>query len=273
MRTTYSVLLKYFMLAASIQPGLLSATDLPKPLETIPNSLIANTLEYPPYEYQENGEAKGIAVDIIREALKRAGVSEVQFNFYPWKRAVYLTENGQSDMLFNAGKNKARQTWGYYTDQVLIKQSYVLFKKRSKAINLKPDFSNAQQLKIAVRSGYLYGSGTFRKALDDQQFMLTTLSDSTEQSVNLLLRGRVDLFVGDKLPVMHYIHQQGLEDQIDVVLDRGQPLEVLSWPTYILFSKQRTTQEFVDKVSEAMRKMTAEGLTADITARYTQSDQ
>ena len=232
--------------------------------------LVASTLHYPPYEYLENGEAKGIAVDLIREALRRVGEDKVSFQFYPWKRAVHLTQNGHSDMLFNAGKNKARQEWGFYTDSILIQQSYVLFKRADEDWGVSPDFSDSADKSIAVRRGYLYGSGSFRQALDSDKFSAVTLSDSTEQSVSQLLNGRVDLFVGDLLPVLYYLRQEGLEKEVDIVLNNGDFMEVLSWPTYLLFSKQRSSNEFVQRVSNAMDDMKADGAFQAITERYTE---
>lgn len=232
--------------------------------------LVASTLHYPPYEYMENGVAKGIAVDLIREAFRRVGEEKVTFQFYPWKRAVYLTQHGHSDVLFNAGKNKARQEWGLYTDSVLIQQSYVLFKRADDDLSVSPDFSDSADKSIAVRRGYLYGSGSFRQALDSEKFSAVTLSDSTEQSVSQLLNGRVDLFVGDLLPVLYYLKQEGLEKEVDIVMDNGDAMEVLSWPTYLLFSKQRSSNEFVQRVSSAMDEMKADGTFQGISERYTQ---
>lgn len=232
--------------------------------------LLASTLHYPPYEYMENGEAKGIAVDLIREALKRVGEEEVTFQFYPWKRAVFLTQHGHSDILFNAGKNKARQEWGLYADSVLIQQSYVLFKRADDEISVSLDFNDGADKSIAVRRGYLYGTGPFRQALDSNKFSAVTLSDSTEQSVSQLLNGRVDLFVGDLLPVLYYLKREGLEKEVDIVTHEGEFMEVLSWPTYLLFSKQRTSGDFVQRVSNAMDNMKEDGTFQMITERYSQ---
>lgn len=234
------------------------------------NQITASTLNYPPYEYKENGQAKGIAVDVIREVMRRVGKYEVSFTFYPWKRAVYTVQHGLSDVLFNAGKNQARQEWGYYVDSVLIQQSYVLFKRRSDNFSVEPNFNNVKDKSIAVRRAYLYGSGAFREALDSQRFMNILYSDSTKQSVDLLLHNRVDMFVGDFLPVLYYINKQDLNDQIDIVSHDGEWMEVLSWPTYLLFSKQRTTPEFVTKVKDAMDSMKQDGSFQKITDSYKQ---
>ncbi len=228
----------------------------------------ASTLIYPPYQYLENEEPKGIAIDIIQEAMKRAGSYRVNFNFYPWKRAVYLTEHGQSDLLFNAGKNRARQKWGRYVQSVLIEQRYVLFKRKQHVFSISPEYAGSEDKVISVRRGYLYGDGLFRQALDNHRFSAVSYSDSTKQSVDQLLNHRIDMFVGDQLPVLFYIKEQGLEDQIDIVRHGGEKLEVLYWPTYILFSKERSTPELIDKVNKAMESMKLDGSFDGIIKRY-----
>ncbi len=233
-----------------------------------PEVILATTLNYPPYEYRENGQPKGLAVDIVKEALHRVGVKQVDFQFFPWRRAVFVTEYGERDLLFNAGKNEPRKKWGYYVDSVLIQQSYVLFKRRADQFDVKPDFSNVNDKDISIRAGYLYGSGIFRQALDSHRFHKVELSNSTEQSVRQLLNERVDMFVGDLLPVMFYIQEQGLEDKIDIVLHQGKRMEVLSWSTYLLFSKLRVSPGFVEQVRLAMEQMKEDGTFAAIVSKY-----
>lgn len=233
--------------------------------------LIAATLEYPPYEYSENGEAKGIAVDIIREVARRTGIKEVQFEFYPWKRAVYSTKSGHSHLLFNAGKNEERQLWGRYSDSVLILQKYVLFKRAASSIEVDNTFDNVSDIAIAIRMGYLYGTGSFRQAVDNENFASVTLSKSTKQSVNMLLGDRIDIFIGDYLPVMHYIKKHHLEDQIDVIKQKESPTQnliVLTWPTYLLFSKENVGIDYVIEVKETMDQMKDDGFVDEVFLRY-----
>jgi polar amino acid transport system substrate-binding protein len=231
----------------------------------------AVTLDYPPYEYLDNGQPAGLAVEIIQEAIKRTGASGVNFSFLPWKRAVKFTQLGRSDLLFNAGKNEERQQWGLYVDSTLINQTYVLFKRKDSNISVNPNFDNVKDHSIAIRAGYLYGSGAFRTAIDNDRFDYVMQSDSTDQSVRQLLEERVDLFVGDYLPVMHYIKENMLTDRIDIVHEPGSDkhMVVLEWPTYLLFSKKRVTEQYVQQVNDAMKEMKADGSYSKIYDKYT----
>ena len=247
----------------------LTAANIAIHAAEIPKRLNAATLDYPPYEYLEDKVSKGIAVELIQEAAMRVGVEEVTFRIFPWRRAVRMVETGKFDILFNAGKNKARQEWGDYVDSVLILQRYVLFKRKGDDIKIDANFDNAFRYSLGIRAGYLYGSGAFRQALDQKKFAYQIASESTAHNVTLLLHNRIDMFVGDMLPVMHYIKQNYLNDQIDIVLtDDNSTQVVLTWPTYILMSKKTTTPELVQAFHEAMEEMKEDGTYDQIFMKY-----
>lgn len=236
----------------------------------INQALEGATLDYPPYEYLQNGKATGIAVEVIQEASRRAGFRSLTFSFYPWKRAVGMVKSGEKDFLFNAGKNRERQKWGYYSKSILILQKYVLFKRKDDNIAVNNHFNNVADYNIAVRRGYLYGTGPFRYAIDNKKFNHVYFSESTTQSIALLLKNRIDLFIGDYLPVMHYLEQNGLRDKVDIisVMDKKQEMVVLTWATYVLFSKQTNHPDCVVKFDRAMKAMKQDGSYDSILKKY-----
>ena len=154
---------------------------------------------------------------------------------------------------------------------MLILQKYVLFKRATSTIEVDNTFDNVSDVAIAIRMGYLYGTGPFRQAVDSEKFASVTLSKSTQQSVNMLLGDRIDLFIGDYLPVMHYIKKHHLEDQIDVIKRKEAPTEnliVLTWPTYLLFSKKNVDVHFVSEVKETLDQMKDDGFVDEVFQRY-----
>ncbi|WP_419904219.1 substrate-binding periplasmic protein [Kiloniella sp.] len=234
-------------------------------------NLKATTLHYPPYEFEFNGIPAGIAVDILQEATRRVGLSGVDITFFPWKRAVFATETGKMDVLFNAGVNEARKKWGLYSKHTLIMQEYFLFTRRGENIATTMNFDNVADKNIAVRRGYLYGSGPFKRAITtDNAFQRVALSESTENSVRLLLGNRIDMFVGDYLPVMHYIINNDLTNKIELVKVSGsdEKLKVLVWPTYFLFSKLSVDKEFVTRFDSILKQMIEDGTYKKIHDKY-----
>ncbi|MCX4027490.1 transporter substrate-binding domain-containing protein [Endozoicomonas sp. SM1973] len=223
--------------------------------------LTAATLHYPPYEYSEDGTAKGLAIDIIKEIFKRIKpTKKVSFIFYPWARAVSQVKTGQNDILFNAGKNNARQKWGVYANSILILQKYAFFARKGANIRLTQELNGIHNYSVGIRRGYLYGSGSFRKALDDAQFKTVYETDSVEQSVQMLLAGRTDFFIADIIPTQYYLKIQGLSDKLEMVYTPDhKTLIILEWPTYLLFSKKTISSSFVSKVEAILNHMKQDG--------------
>ncbi|SCA57801.1 putative amino acid ABC transporter, periplasmic amino acid-binding protein [Candidatus Terasakiella magnetica] len=233
--------------------------------------LQAATLHYPPYEYEINARPAGLAIDILQEAVKRTGKDGVNIEFYPWKRAVSKVQHGFKNVLFNAGKNEQRQVWGYYSNHVLVLQKYYLFTRKGKGLATDLSFEHMKDKKIAVRRGYLYGSGPFKKAITgDKKFKEVTPSDSTEHSVRLLLKGRIDMFVGDYLPVMHYLINNDLASEVELVEKTAtkENLVVLTWPTYFLFSKKSVRPSYVKLFDDKLKNMIDDGTYDAIYAKY-----
>lgn len=67
------------------------------------NDLTWMTEEYPPYNFTENDQLKGIAVDVLLEVWKRVGINKTakDIKVYPWARGVSLMEKTNGCCLFS----------------------------------------------------------------------------------------------------------------------------------------------------------------------------
>ena len=83
-------------------------------------------IDFPPYEFQNNGAADGLTVKIVAEAFRRAGV-KCDFVLLPWSRALPALEAGEVDALFELLKNPDRELFADYSTEVLMNESLSLF--------------------------------------------------------------------------------------------------------------------------------------------------
>jgi len=65
-------------------------------------TLHVRTSSWKPYMYEENGEHKGIAVDLLNLVMTRLDVN-YDFELVPWSRSLKLAEVGDADALLAAG--------------------------------------------------------------------------------------------------------------------------------------------------------------------------
>lgn len=222
-------------------------------------SFVANTLISPPYIYQENEALAGSAIDLVNEMFRRAGEYQVKYVALPWKRAVMKVQSGEADMLLYAAKNESRKSWGRYVDSVLINTRFVLFKLRNKEIALSPDFSNGEKYRVAVRRGYIYKQSPFLDAINNKVFKSVVQSGSTAQSIELLMKDRIDFFIGDYRPVMHYLQQHGQERLFNTVKHENKTMEVFQVPTFLLLSRKNTSPALQLMLYQALESMKADG--------------
>ncbi len=88
-------------------------TDTNLVLETTVDVIKVGFVEYPPYEYVENEEIKGIGIDMMREAFKRVGYSEDTYEFvqYPWARLMEMTKIGSIHIILDASPTDERKVF------------------------------------------------------------------------------------------------------------------------------------------------------------------
>lgn len=67
------------------------------------NDLNWVTEDYPPYNFTENGQTKGIAVDLLLEVWKKVGIQKTakDISVYPWARGLSLMETNKDNCLFS----------------------------------------------------------------------------------------------------------------------------------------------------------------------------
>ncbi len=232
-------------------------------------SLTMLTLHNPPLEYKENESARGIAVDLVNEAVKRTG-KDVIIKFSPWKRAQAEVEHGKADACFNTGNTEWRRKWAYFNDEVLINETYVLFisKKANFRVSEINDH-NVRNIKVGVQRGYAYG-GSFQKALDHKWFKRIDVAESIEQNIQKLIHGRLDIFVGDLLPSKYYLKQAGILDKVEIVKKKDSDEKFIAsvWPTYVAFSKKRINKKYVEEFNKALVTMKKDGTYQKLIDKY-----
>ncbi len=149
------ILVVLLCLTACIQKPMEDKSDIPAGTDIIEegksedNERIIElvTLQYPPYEYEEDGEVKGIAVDIITEGFTRLGY-EVDITLYPWTRALNMVKNGDADGIFTAYKTEERLTFADYSNEILIQQSVSLFVTKGSNIQFDGDLNNVKDIDL-----------------------------------------------------------------------------------------------------------------------------
>ena len=196
------------------------------------------TINYPPLSYYEHGELTGFAVDIVRAAMRRAGLSGV------------LEMAAFADVLDRAGKTPGAAVFPlsrvpsregrFRWVGPLFMEEIALY--ASKDAGVRPaGIEEARHVRgIAVVRGYASG-----RHLRDLGFANLVEFDYPSQCAEALSRGGVDLWLSSSVAMASLARQADVDPaQLEKIL------AVAEFPAYLAFSRA-TAPEYVQRFAQA----------------------
>ena len=97
---------------------------------------IANEYDWKPYDYNENGIAKGYIVDYIKLLSQKVGLEPV-FVVDTWSRLVDKVKNKEIDILPVVSKNEKRKEYLNFTSEILNQELTIITKiTRTEIVNI-----------------------------------------------------------------------------------------------------------------------------------------
>ena len=207
------------------------------------------TEEFPPYNFIENGVLKGKSADLLAKVFQklhaRQTLADVQV--LPWARAYQLLLKTPDAVLFTMTKTPERTPLFYWVGPI-SRSNNVLIALRSRKLNLEGPLANSGLSFGAVRDDagaqLLAALGVPASRID-----LTTRAD---QSLKMLVSGRIDVFAFDETVARWWMQRLGYplsEFQTVRVLARGKH--------YFAFNKQ-TPLAVVELFRRAVNEVLAE---------------
>ncbi|WP_020407187.1 substrate-binding periplasmic protein [Hahella ganghwensis] len=221
------------------------------------------TLQYPPYQFQEGSQIKGMVVDIVNEAFKRLKM-DTQIRLNAWPRSLAMVKEGQADAIFTAYKNPEREQFLDYSKTVLMPQEVVLFVAKDSPIQFNGDLTSLAEYRIGIVRDISYGSA-FDEARKNGTFKKLSEATNLEQSVKKFQSGRIDILISNKYTALAMFKQLGLGGQFKV-LDQ----EVQSVPSYIAFSKANNLADLRDRFDGVLQEMMSDGTYDSIIKTYSE---
>ncbi len=210
------------------------------------------TLQYPPYEFEKDGEIKGIAVKIIREVFSRMN-QPIIISLHPWATALRQIENGEADAIFTAFKTSEREKFADYPKEVLITQSISLFVKKNSNITFDGDLKKMNQYAFGVVSEISYGC-VFDDAVKNGIIRKLVISDSGEMNMKKLLEGHFDILVSNTFGALDILREMDAQNHVKQL----KPL-IQSVPSYIAFSKKNNLISIRDRFDKILQEMIKDG--------------
>lgn len=205
-------------------------------------SLSITGTTWAPYQMTENGEAAGLATDVVRQVLARLGI-EPRFHLVPWERCIREYERGEADAVYLISPNPQREQFLLFPATPIATSTYVFFIRKSDTGRLRFDgYGDLAGHTVGVTSGYSY-SPEFWEGVKKSSGVQETSTD--EQNFLKLANGRFDYFPCDAYAGVDLIRKLGIEDKVVYL-----PKPVVTKDYFLAFSR-RSGQKDLEKLVSA----------------------
>lgn len=204
--------------------------------------------DYPPYEYMEDDEVRGINIGIIREAFHRMGVTPV-FTTMPWKRGLYELKRGTIAALASGFKTDERMKFAVFPRHYLSLEVNAIFVRTGDGLEVD-SLGDLVNKVVGVVREYSYGP-----EFDGFGGMKLDPVSTNDLLVVKLADRRVDAIAGNQRVIRTLAKRHELKDQIVPVY------HLSSEPLYLFFSKALGEQahSLARRFDQAMDSMEADG--------------
>ena len=236
---------------------LLVLLALTNPLAAEPWRVVGDE-QFAPYSFvtAEDDTPRGLDVELVEAVLREARVAH-QIRLYPWERVKRMLERGEAQMAFQFAGTPQRQEQ-YELVGPLRSGATVFMTTAKTAIADWRTLDDFAPYVIGQVRGYAY-----EEHFDRADLARDSSAQNPRQLVSMLLAGRIDIIVGDRVQLQYFVREQRAQQQVRIL-----PRPLVQMPRFVAFAKgdiQRARQ-----FSEALVRLRKAGTLERIQQRWAQ---
>lgn len=216
---------------------------------------------FDPYVTQDGADIRGIDVDTITEAGRRAGIT-VHFKLLPWvrlERQIAQGADSEIDCAFAYTLTDIRKTYMDFTTVPVKLTELSIFAKRGRL----PNFKGVDDLKgksVGIRRGFKLPAPM--QALLDQGDLRIEQSNGDLQNFEKLERGRIDAILSNREVGMEALEALGFSSIV------AYTPSLQTTPTYMVFNKAKNLSALIPLFDKGFKSIVADGTYRKIRASY-----
>jgi ABC-type amino acid transport substrate-binding protein len=215
-------------------------------------------LDYPPFYFEKDGNLHGAAIEITQHIAQKLGHTLV-FRRYPWARVQLYLKTGDVDAVILYFKTPEREKDVVFTDIPHLYESSSLFVAKGTETPFNGTLSDLWSYRFGNVRGYSHG-----KEYDGAEYLNKHIVNNETLLIRMLVKGRIDIAVGNKPAIIMYAKQEGLHDKITFLTP---PIDKA--PNFFAFSKSRKDAAGLAKeFSTEVKKIIASERYQHILKRY-----
>ncbi|SDT89318.1 PAS domain S-box protein [Desulfobacula phenolica] len=166
-----------------------------------PTVTVAATPDWPPFEFLDSGDYKGLHVDILRLAAQKAGL-KIKPVFDNWTNLTDQLKKGALDLCPGLTVTDERKKYLVFTDSVSESWKVMITRIRDTVESL----DDLEGLTVTVEQGY--STQTFLK--NNFPGIKLLLVDNTLSAIKAVITGRANAYIGNQAAAFYQIKQNSL---------------------------------------------------------------
>lgn len=223
-----------------------------------PAKLKLYTEIFAPFQYKEQRQLKGLAVDIVQAIQKELNDSS-EIKVVPWSRGVKIVSKKKNVALFSMLRTPERED-KYRWIGPLTSMKMVFFKKAENPLTL----NSIEDAKKVKNVGVTRNVGNHQMMLSKGFKNLDVLQEGVdEQNIKKLIKGRIDLWPSLKMAGLYQARNMGVEGQIEAI----ENVVAFSGDLYIVTNKE-TDDTIIQQWQGIFDKLLKNGVIDKIIQKY-----
>ena len=211
-----------------------------------------------PFSYQEKGEIKGFAVEVVREMMKLQGYPQ-EFKLYPFIRGLKVVQIESNRAFFIVARRPEREKTVKWVGPLVTSGVY-LYKKRGSDINA----SNLAEVKNKY-SVVVHRGNADHYFLQKENFTSLYNKNNQMQTIQMVNRRRIDLTPISELVMPQIAKEAG----IDIKDIERTNIKLYDSTLYLAFSLD-IPDKTVDQWQQALDTLKTSGKYREIYNKYLQ---
>ncbi len=211
-----------------------------------------------PVHYEENGEVKGIATEIVEAIFLEAGI-QPNISVYPWKRSYQMVLKQKNSFVYTLNRTEKREPLFKWIGPILSKETYLYKLKSRKDIKID-NFEDAKKYTTVVILGHSLTTKLLELGFREGIELVTTPNKTVQ--IKVFLKGRSDLITGNQYTIYKSLKSEGYS------LNDVEPALFVTSKGYYLGANVETDDTLINRLQRANEKVQASGIVNKIVEKY-----
>lgn len=210
---------------------------------------------FPPYVVLKEGEPpRGLDITIGEKIAQKMGV-QLKYSPCPFARCIRMLELGSVDLYVSLFRSPQREEWMHFVEPAIANEApQAFYISHGSELNVER-YEDLTNLVVGV----LRDSEYFKR-FDADDSLTKVAVVSNQMLVDMLLKGRVDVFIGSQTVIDHLLEKSG----VSTLIKKAPYRHPGERSVYVALSKRSVNVHLLEDLSLAVKSLKEQGVFSEI---------